>query len=561
MRSFCQFQPSDSRIEVEASFRSLDFFGDLTRWTRRTLRILVVVDMFVRFEENEPFGVGRLIKLLRETTVGCTNFEVHIAHRPEVFDPGDISFVEVPDPGPFEAKYIDFRFDSVSADGGLVLDRYHEVFLFGFAPGNNVNGTDADIAADLWYSTDAELNVLMDWMNAGGGVFATGDHHYLGASMCHRIPRVGTMRYWTIADGVPPQFGQTRLDTNQPATPGQVAGTEDIPGVVERDATPQAIEWIPQRVERNGLWRFKYPHPLLCHPTHGVIDVMPDHPHEGRCREPDTINYTADVAFRAEAEYPAHNGVQPRPVVIAYGNIVSRANHEKDLVNAARFPMISVYDGFGNGSTVGRVVVDSTWHHWFNMNLIGLEAVGGVNWDKISRYFINIALWIAPKNSRAFCYWELLKLHFEYTGVREIHQKMPLLEAGKIVREALFRRFGQCWVKEFILKHVCEINPALCRWMERLDPRDELGWPIDLRDVVQPHRDLLEAAVLGHIYRGIEPVADELRANMGTRKARQKFVLRVEDLENRTKAATDAALKELQTTAEKEFADLQKVFA
>ena len=32
--------------------------------------------------------------------------------------------------------------------------------------------------------TDGELKVLAEWMDAGGGVFATGDHAYLGASMC-----------------------------------------------------------------------------------------------------------------------------------------------------------------------------------------------------------------------------------------------------------------------------------------------------------------------------------------------------------------------------------------
>ena len=75
--------------------------------------------------------------------------------------------------------------------GQLILEQYHEVFLFGFAPDNS-GGSDSNISAHPWYTTDNELKVLEDWMNRGGGVFATGDHDYLGASMCHRIPRVGT---------------------------------------------------------------------------------------------------------------------------------------------------------------------------------------------------------------------------------------------------------------------------------------------------------------------------------------------------------------------------------
>lgn len=562
MLAFSLFDRNDPPVEIEPTFRSTDFFRDISLRTRRTLRVLVVVDTAVGFTIDNGFGVGRFIKLLRETEVGCTRFEVDIAHRPFVGGPGDISFEEVANPGPDQAKYIDFRFDSVSATGEQVLGRYHEVFLFGFAPDNDA-GTDANIFAHPWYSTDAELSVLLDWMNAGGGVFATGDHDYLGASMCHRIPRVGTMRCWTNADGVPPIDGPTRLDTNQPANPEQAAGTETILVSVERDATPQRIEWVPQRVERVGRWLHKYPHPLLCHPAHGVIDVMPDHPHEGRCREPQTIDVAANVAFRAEPEYPTHNGVQPKPVVVAWGNIVPRPNHEKLFVHGARFPMISAYDGSGNGSAVGRVVVDSTWHHWFNMNILGLEAdtADKSKWEKVARYFVNVALWIAPKNTRAFCIWEFLKLHFEYTGLREINRNTPTLEAGAIVREALFRRFGKCWVKQFVLTHICEINPALCRWLERFDPRDELDWPIGLGDVVQPNRDVLESAILGHIYRGIEPVADELRANMGTRNAKQKFVLRAEELEKIVSGAAATAMKELQTTAQKEFAELQKVFA
>jgi hypothetical protein len=560
MSKFTIFQPVNSVIEVEPNYRSLDFHKDLIRWTRRTLKVLVVVDTAVQFGENDGFGVGRFIKLLRDTTVSCTKFDVHIAQRPFVNSPGDISFVEVATPGPFEAKYIDFRFDSMSG-GELVLNRYHEVFLFGFAPDNNA-GPDSNITAHPWHSTDAELNVLLDWMNAGGGVFATGDHDYLGASMCHRIPRVGSMREWTNADGVPPIDGPTRLDTHQPSTPGQASGVDVIPAGSQSDATPQHIEWIPQRIERVGLWRFKYPHPILCHPVHGVINVMPDHAHEGRCEEPDTIDYTANVAFRNEPEYPTHNSEQPKPVIIAYGNILAKSNHAKGPVNAARFPMISVYDGPSNGSTVGRVVVDSTWHHWFNLNVEGFEAdPDKTNWEKISRFFINIALWIAPKNTRVFCLWELLILHFEYTGVREINVNTSLLETGYIVRHALYKRFGKCWTKEFVIGHICRHHPLLCGLIKEFDPRDELGWPIDIRGVIQPQFEVIETVVLGQIYREIEPVANELRANMATKNAKTKFVLRVEELEKITEQATASAVKMLQSTASKELAELQKAFA
>ena len=60
----------------------------------------------------------------------------------------------------------------------------------------------------------------------------------------------------------------------------------------------------------------------------------------------------------------------------------------------------------------GRVVVDSTWHHWFNMNVVGLEAEGGEDWDKVARYFVNVAKWIAPKGVyRSVCWWDIIFAH------------------------------------------------------------------------------------------------------------------------------------------------------
>jgi hypothetical protein len=68
---------------------------------------------------------------------------------------------------------------------------------------------------------------------------------------------------------------------------------------------------------------------------------------------------------------------------------------------------IGAYDG--HRATVGRVVVDSTWHHFININLIGTgngdPAEGGfvdqagqptAHYRQIRRYFRNIATWLSP---------------------------------------------------------------------------------------------------------------------------------------------------------------------
>lgn len=556
---FSIFKEGNFPIKVDGSYRSFNHYKDLVLWTRRHLKVLIVVDTSVNIGEFDGFGIGRFIKLLRETTVGCTVFDVDIAQRPAVANPAQIVFTEVASPGDFEPKYIDFRFDSTSG-GNLVLNRYHEAFLFGFAP-DNFNGPDSNITNHPWHSTDAELQVLNDWMNQGGGLFATGDHDYLGASMCHRIPRVGSMRKWTNADGVPPISGPSRLDTNRPATPDEETGIDTIANGNESDNLPQVIQWIPQRIIRQGFLRYKYPHRILCHPTHGPINVMPDHPHEGRCEDPATINYNATVAFGTEKEYPEFNGVQPRPKIIAYGNIEAKANHQKGPVNAAHFPMISVYDGRSNGSTTGRVVVDSTWHHWFNMNLAGLEAAANkTNWEKVSRYFINIALWIAPRNVGHYCYWDLLRLHFEYTGLREINHRTPLLEVGTVVRQALWLRYGKCWTIEFILWKIYDIRPQLYKYFDKFNPLEKQLSPFELSDVIQPQFDLLELTLLGQIYRSIEPMADKLRYALTTTDKESYFELKVEEIEKATQSGVTAAFEQIDKLAEEDFKALYTTF-
>ena len=80
---------------------------------------------------------------------------------------------------------------------------------------------------------------------------------------------------------------------------------------------------------------------------------------------------------------------------------------------------------------MGRVVVDSTGHNWFNMNIIGIEQQGDpVHWEKIKRYFLNVATWIAPKNMRCNC--TLLQPFFEFEGIREIRRDTDTMDTGYI---------------------------------------------------------------------------------------------------------------------------------
>ena len=158
-------------------------------------------------------------------------------------------------------------------------------------------------------------------------------------------------------------------------------------------------------------------------------------------------------------------------------------------------------------------------------------AANKTNWEKVSRYFINIALWIAPGNVGHYCYWDLLRLHFEYTGLSEINHRTPLLEVGTVVRQALWLRYGKCWTIEFILWKIYDIRPQLYKYLDKFNPLEKQPSPFELSDVIQPQFDLLELTLLGQIYRSIEPLADKLRYALTTTDKESYFELKVEEIE------------------------------
>src|SRR5262249_16310764 len=106
---------------------------DISIFRRRLIRVLVVVDGSIGYSDTAGFGVGRFVRLFRETAVGCTGFVVDVADR------GAGSFTDHGPGGAGHLRYSGFRFDS-KADDGPVLDRYHEVFLFGFVSGGMAEG-------------------------------------------------------------------------------------------------------------------------------------------------------------------------------------------------------------------------------------------------------------------------------------------------------------------------------------------------------------------------------------------------------------------------------------
>lgn len=542
----------------------------IKKWLHPNVRILVVVDTEIELLPGaNAFGIERVIRLLRDSTIGCMSFTVDVGLR------SSGAFSVVAAPAGTEAKYLGFRFDSSLPDGSKVIDHYDEVWCFGFKP-DNTNGADSRITqAFAIPATDQELAALTIWMNAGGGVFATGDHDYLGASMCHRIPRVGTMRAWTNAQGVPPIGTQLRIDTNRAANAAEEAGTEVIEFNRQGDAVPQPIEWVPWMSYLHPWYRrYQRPHPVLCHPTLGPIDVMPDHPHEGvvfdHVAQPDvglapiTLTNTYSFVGTTGPEYPTSSGVQPLPMVIAYGRTLADPPywHEKGDSPAKRFAMISVYDG--HRASVGRVAADSTWHHWMNVNITNLESAGGANWEKIKRYYLNLAVWLAPAaiSRRCFCI-HLVESFYAYPGIEEFHAKGRLLEIGTSLRRYLALFYGPCWVSQLVIDW---IGVADFKLRERLIERYFVvplpKGPFPPRPdpcLTCPPLDILEAAVLGGVVRA---AAQLLHADGATVEASLKRAISLDalELEKHALKGAVAGLQELRADYARSMKETERLF-
>ncbi|HEY0130032.1 MAG TPA: hypothetical protein VGB57_01415, partial [Allosphingosinicella sp.] len=302
-----------------------------------------------------------------------------------------------------------FRFDAPTDLSGFDL-----LWLIGDLGFNQ--GADASAPLD-----PSEVLAIAQFMEAGGGVFATGDHDSIGSKMCGDIPRVRAMRKWfAVADplrpaGFPgnwPPTGADRADTIQPNAHGD-GGTyfEN-----QSDSTPQPIQRVPPEGPT---------HPILINGDHDV-QVFPDHMHEGDCIAGwdgfdwggNPIDGSPIVEFRTLTGDPIE-----RPQVIATGEGLGHATPAgagafgEDTPSIPKtIGVLAAYDGFAVG--VGRIVTGSTFHHYVDLNLTGdarvdsqdeFNTVGedaqdeeGFDWPAASQVFadikavyVNIANWLS----------------------------------------------------------------------------------------------------------------------------------------------------------------------
>jgi hypothetical protein len=319
--------------------------------------------------------------------------------------------------------------------------------------------------------TAAELVAISSFMDQGGGVFAVGDHGSLGSCLSWTVPRAQRMRRWFLTEDpsqtAPPPAamylgsGQTstlvpRISTVQPnpilAFEDAVAVAKtfppntpvpagdqisEIPFENQSDDVPAPItpkiytEFYQRRV--GNFWQASIehvPHPLMDLGQLGVLNVMPDHMHEGMIATNGAAEFAVLTLPDGTLEFPKDvTGLQPLPETIATGKSLAEeiwlAYFDTTLGFAGdptpganeTYGVSAAYDGQPLG--LGRVAVDSTWHHFFDINLIGdqdivaeesvassfandprskgfnASAQGQVYLSMFDQYYVNLATWLA----------------------------------------------------------------------------------------------------------------------------------------------------------------------
>ena len=374
-------------------------------------RVLLVLDGSYRFAAGAtPAGIRDFTYVDLVNALGGAGHQITKAHRQS--------------DSTADAGFQSFRFD-----GTTNLLEFDVIWLIGFSGRNSTSGSGTSGAG----IDDSEIARIAAFMDAGGGVFATGDHDSIGAEMSGRIPRVRAMRCWygpgDSASPMPVTFprnflplGTVRADTTQQSPLSDYG--------LDNNGVNEGFVWfenqsdsIPQTITPTA----SPAHPILRRGG-SDITVFPDHMHEGNTLGVvGDYDYTQTLTFAGQpvVEFPAVAGHRELPEIVATGQSVPFASRRASAGGAVLDPAIpspktvgtlSVYDGREAG--VGRVVTGATFHHYVDINLSGDSSIdtpaelaltgpdaakgrgfanpgAEVTFDNIKAVFLNITHWLA----------------------------------------------------------------------------------------------------------------------------------------------------------------------
>ncbi|MCA0233598.1 MAG: hypothetical protein LCH91_24275 [Bacteroidetes bacterium] len=455
----------DERLDLIRKLETLkpEFFKAFTPkwwwWRRCTVKVLVVTDGGLNFGTG-VVGLSEFLTAFNQLQATTwNNYQITLGHRSS----------SPPSLNPLVVNQI----SSFNFQTSVNLNDFDQVWLFGINSGSGLS--------------QSELSVVEAYMNGGGGLFATGDHGNLGSALCGNIPRVKDMRYWTDTPAGASNdanevsmSGRRRNDTNRPRLGDATSLFFDN----QSDNIPQTIA---VRTFGSGM-----PHPLLSISTNvrasGIIDIMPDHPHEGECKP--------------ETSFTINNVTVPTQIIatsFVLGGSTTGGGSGKALTDPHCFPSIAVWDG--RLASVGRVVVDSTWHHFVNVNLNGVGSQGGMgftpndrpgqqsglataDFNIIRQYFMNISLWMSRRKSwlcwRRFLWIELLRdsqlIEASLNNPVEKLENISLADLssiGSLAEEILSSKLNPSLAREFLVESLETTNPNVASILNVWKPKSK----------------------------------------------------------------------------------------
>lgn len=383
---------------------------------------------------------------------------------------------------------------STPAENKLVKDlvnKFDEIWFFGYHQINRKRPGQLFLRGSSSSELEPEeIVALKNWMkvsNQGGGVMVTGDHSEIppadavksdlrecpdsgkgeplgiGRAIGRCVPRAGQMRNW---DGLPTSQPRDSFNT-QVSRPG-----------IDVDLLLLQIDHVPQRLvlphfdDQGNQVTNGEPHQLFWYTSDNWIRVFPDHAHEGAVVLP-TAEQLAD-----EEMWPKVQGKQPTPKFVAYGI---------DERNCRLLPLIATYNG--DAVNRGRVVTNSSFHHYLNINLTNYppgQPVGS-DADQIGRYYSNLALWLCPRSQRRRMAEMMISRIASHPSILEEFGNHPLI----IGRAAYFLLLSE--------SSVCEIHELLQAMMPNsvLSRFDSLCFPEKGITVSRlPSRELILGSII-----------------------------------------------------------------
>jgi hypothetical protein len=327
-----------------------------------------------------------------------------------------------------------------------LLNQYEEVWFFGVRQID----TGAEPNNEL---KQEEVDALREWMQTGG-VFLTGDHSSPDptdpASDCHEIGHASFLGLGRALGGKIPRARHLRIWKGPPTgcLEGELNELDNFntqdgfePCLLD-DPLLQADE-ISQTLDL--VRKMCFPHRLFWYEDENedVIEIrkFPDHWHEGEVVVPASL----------DSDWPEHS---PPPLVVAKGQ-------DKRFPNTSNLRgVIVAYDGFEDLEcpklSAGRIVADSSFHHYLDRNLkrlrsrdaAGLPIVGS-DLDQIAHFYGNLALWLAPKAVRQKLKTDLLLRVANHLDVLEVLGNSTEL-VGKTASAVLNASLGPAKLRTFL---------------------------------------------------------------------------------------------------------------